>query len=77
MVPPFFDFHERIGCWPDAPKGGTRWEIVAMKKGLLIFRGSGTAKVGLREAGAVRLAEGLPPPVFDASRKLRGWHRMA
>lgn len=64
----FFDFHERIGRWPDAPKGRTRREIVAIKKGLPVFRGSGTAKIGLSEADAIRLAELLPPPVFDADR---------
>jgi tRNA (guanine-N7-)-methyltransferase len=64
----FFDFHERIGRWPDAPKGRTRREIVAIKKGLPVFRGSGTAKTGLSEDEAIRLAESLPPPVFDADR---------
>ena len=29
LVPVFFEFHERIGCWPDAPKGRTRREITA------------------------------------------------
>ncbi len=77
VVPVFFDFHEQIGRWPDAPKGRTRREIVAMKKGLPIFRGTGTAKVGLSEADAVRLAEGLPPPAFDASRRLRELDRLA
>ena len=64
----FFDFHERIGRWPDAPKGRTRREIMAIKKGLPVFRGSGIAKLGLSEAEAIRLAESLPPPVFDADR---------
>lgn len=77
VMPVFFDFHERIGRWPDAPKGRTRREIVAMKRGLPVFRGTGTAKAGLSEADAVRLAEGLPPPVFDASRKLRDLDRLA
>jgi tRNA (guanine-N7-)-methyltransferase len=71
VVPVFFDFHERIGRWPDAPRGRTRREIVAMKRKLPVFRGSGTAKVGLSEAEAVRLAENLPPPVFDADRRVR------
>ncbi|MFO0850517.1 MAG: methyltransferase domain-containing protein [Gemmataceae bacterium] len=71
VVPVFFDFRERIGRWPDAPKGRTRREIVAMKKGLPVFRGSGTAKVGLSEEEAARLAESLPPPTFDADRRLR------
>ena len=31
----------------------------------------GTAKAGLTEGEAVRLAEALPPPVFDADRRLR------
>lgn len=77
VVPVFFDFHERIGRWPDAPKGRTRREIVAIKRGLPVFRGSGTAKPGLSEDDAVRLAEGLPAPVFDASRRLRDLDRLA
>jgi tRNA (guanine-N7-)-methyltransferase len=71
VVPFFFDFHERIGRWPDAPKGRTRREIIALKRGLPVFRGSGTARVGLSENDAVTLAEALPPPVFDADRRLR------
>jgi tRNA (guanine-N7-)-methyltransferase len=77
VVPVFFDFHERIGRWPDAPKGRTRREIVAMKQRLPVFRGSGTAKVGLSEAEAVKLAEALPPPTFDADRRLRELDRLA
>lgn len=71
MVPMFFDFHERIGRWPDAPKGRTRREIIALRRGLPIFRGSGSAKHGLSEAESLRLAEALPPPIFDADRRLR------
>jgi tRNA (guanine-N7-)-methyltransferase len=71
VVPVFFDFHERIGRWPDAPRGRTRREIVAMKRKLPVFRGRGTAKIGLSEEEALRLAENLPPPAFDADRRLR------
>jgi tRNA (guanine-N7-)-methyltransferase len=71
VVPFFFDFHERIGRWPDAPKGRTRREILALRRGLPIFRGHGIARADLSEADAVRLAEELPPPVFDADRRLR------
>jgi tRNA (guanine-N7-)-methyltransferase len=71
VVPHFFDFHERIGRWPDAPKGRTRREILALRRGLPVFRGSGPAKEGLSLEEAERLAEGLPPPVFDADRRLR------
>ncbi len=77
IVPVFFDFHERIGAWPDAPRGRTRREIIAMRKGLPIFRGSGTAKRDLTQDDAVRLAEALPPPVFDADRRLRELDRLA
>ena len=71
VVPVFFDFEERTGPWPDAPKGRTRREIIALRRGLPVFRGCGTAKKGLSEAEALRLAESLPPPVFDADRRLR------
>jgi tRNA (guanine-N7-)-methyltransferase len=77
VVPVFFDFRERIGRWPDAPKGRTRREIVAIRKGLPVYRGSGTAKPGLGEDDAVRLAEALPPPTFDADRRLRELDRLA
>ena len=42
-----------------------------------MFRGSGTAKAGLSEDEAVRLAEALPPPTFDADRRLRDLDRLA
>jgi tRNA (guanine-N7-)-methyltransferase len=71
VVPVFFDFYERIGRWPDAPKGRTRREIIALRRGLPVFRGHGTPKPGLGAAEAVALAEALPPPVFDADRRLR------
>ena len=41
VTPAFFTFHERIGRWPDAPKGRTRREIIAMRKGLRVFSGGG------------------------------------
>lgn len=77
VVPVFFDFHERIGRWPDAPKGRTRREIVALKKGLPVFRGHGTAKPDLSEDAALALAEALPPPTFDADRRLRALDDLA
>lgn len=71
IVPVFFDFHERIGRWPDAPKGRTRREIIALRRSLPIFRGCGSPRQGLSETDALHLAEKLPPPVFDADRRLR------
>ena len=71
VVTVFFDFAEQKGPWPDSPHGRTRREIIARRQRLRIFRGIGTAKAGLSEGEAVRLAEALPPPVFDADRRLR------
>ena len=71
VVPCFFDFHERIGTWPDAPRGRTRREIMAIKRGLPLFRGSGPARADLSPEQARELAEALPAPVFDADRRLR------
>ena len=77
VVPVFFDFHERTDRWPDAPKGRTRREIVAMKQKLPVFRGHGTAKLGLSQGEALTLAELLPLPSFDADRRLRELDRLA
>ena len=77
VVPVFFDFADVKGKWPDAPKGRTRREIIATSKKLPVFRGTGTAKVGLSETEAVALAEQLPPPTFDADRRLRDLDRLA
>jgi tRNA (guanine-N7-)-methyltransferase len=71
VVPIFFEFQEREGPWPDAPRGRTRREIIALKRGLPVFRGVGMARIELDEAAARRLAENLPPPVFDADQRLR------
>jgi len=77
VVPVFFDFHERIGRWPDSPKGRTRREIVALKKNLPVFRGHGSAKLELSEEEALKFAEELPPPTFDADRRLRALDDLA
>lgn len=71
VVPVFFEWEERGGTWPDAPKGRTRREIIALRRGLAVFRGSGTARIGVSTDQAVQLAAALPPPVFDADRRLR------
>jgi tRNA (guanine-N7-)-methyltransferase len=71
VVPLFFEFAELEGPWPDAPAGRTRREIIARQQGLPIFRGEGRAKVGLDLAAARRDGASLPPPIFDADRRLR------
>jgi tRNA (guanine-N7-)-methyltransferase len=77
VVPVFFDFHERVGRWPDSPKGRTRREIIALKQKLPVFRGHGTARADLSGGEALRRAEMLPPPTFDADRRLRDLDRLA
>jgi tRNA (guanine-N7-)-methyltransferase len=71
IVPVFFDFTERAGLWLDAPKGRTRREIIALRRGLPVFRGSGAPKADLSAEEALLRARELPPPVFDADRRLR------
>ena len=41
IVPLFFEFADHPGKWPDAPKGRTRREIIALKEKLPVFRGTG------------------------------------
>jgi tRNA (guanine-N7-)-methyltransferase len=76
IVPVFFDFEERDSPWPDAPKGRTRREIIALKKGLPVFRGTGVAKTNLSGEEALRLARSLPEPTFDADRRLQELDRI-
>jgi tRNA (guanine-N7-)-methyltransferase len=75
VVPVFFDFEERAATWPDAPKGRTRREIIALRRGLPVFRGFGISRAGLSEEEALRLAGSLPPPTFDADRRLMALDR--
>lgn len=76
VVPVFFDFEERDRPWPDAPKGRTRREIIALRRGLPVSRGGGRAKTDLSTEEALRLAEALPPPVFEADRQLQELDRL-
>jgi tRNA (guanine-N7-)-methyltransferase len=71
VVSVFFEFHQQERTWPDSPKGRTRREILALRRGLEVFRGWGVRREGISEAEALQLAEALPPPAFDADRRLR------
>jgi tRNA (guanine-N7-)-methyltransferase len=70
VVPAFFVLHEQSGPWPDAPQGRTRREIIARQRGLPIFRALAEARGDLDVEAARQAAEALPPPVFDADRRL-------
>ncbi len=76
VVPVFFEFREVAGKWPDSPRGRTRREIIATQKRLPVFRGEGIARAEVSEGDAVALAESLPPPTFDADRRLRDLDRL-
>jgi tRNA (guanine-N7-)-methyltransferase len=66
IMPAFFDFQEQMQPWPDAPKGRTRREIIALRRGLAIQRGCGVARRDLDETCLRDLAAQLPAPTFDA-----------
>jgi tRNA (guanine-N7-)-methyltransferase len=76
VVPLFFEFAEQPGKWPDSPKGRTRREIIALRQGLPVFRGTGRPRADISAAEVLRLAESLPPPTFDADRKLMALDKM-
>ena len=67
----FFAFEELPGRWPDAPKGRTRREIIALRRGLPIFRGQGRPRADLSPEALKELVATLPLPLFDADRSLQ------
>jgi tRNA (guanine-N7-)-methyltransferase len=69
VLPAFFEFEERAGTWPDAPKGRTRREIIALRRGLAVFRGTGKARPELTSAVTDALVKGLPAPDFPPDRQ--------
>lgn len=70
VLPHFFDFTEQPGPWPDAHRGRTRREIIAIRRGLPVHRGMGTPKP-LSPEQRSQLAAELPPPDFDAGPSSR------
>ncbi len=71
VVPYFFELIERENPWPESPKGRTRREIIARRHGLPIFRGEARRRDALSVDDALQLANALPPPTFNADRRLR------
>jgi tRNA (guanine-N7-)-methyltransferase len=76
IVPLSFQWTVHPGCWPDAPKGRTRREIIALRQSLPVFRGTGIPRTDITAAEVLQLAATLPPPTFDADRKLRDLDRL-
>ena len=71
VAPCFFELHALAGPWPDSPRGRTRREIIARHHGLPIFRGEAIRRDEISVDEALRLANSLPPPTFNADRRLR------
>lgn len=71
VVPAFFAFEELERPWPDAPKGRTRREIIALRRGLPVFRGWGKKRADLGTEEALAAAAVLPAPLFDAGPRDR------
>ncbi len=70
ILPSFFAFQEQLGPWPDTPKGRTRREIIALKRGYPIYRGFGIKRAMSSEEAAA-LAAKMPPPIFDAGPRCK------
>ncbi|MBI1900931.1 MAG: methyltransferase domain-containing protein [Planctomycetia bacterium] len=70
VVPAFFEFAQQPGPWPDSPKGRTRREIIALRRGLPVFRGYGTKRADLTPAAIDELVRSQPRPTFEADRRL-------
>ena len=70
VVPEFLEFREHVGPWPDAPRGRTRREIIALRRGLPVYRAVGTLARRMSESEAKAMIARLPLPTFIADRSL-------
>lgn len=70
-------WHEQVGSWPENPEGRTRREIVAINKGLNIYRGWAVRRDELDDQSFSELCQSLPQPNFDATqnRNPMKWRR--
>lgn len=64
LLPRFFALEEHPQPWPDSPAGRSRREIIALQRGLRIFRGLARRRDEIDPASALELAQTLPPPTF-------------
>ncbi len=77
VLPAIALWHAQDGPWPEDPQGRSRREIVAIHKGLSIYRGWGTRLDELTRAQFERHCESLPQPNFNAAhnRNPNQWRR--
>ncbi|OJW23493.1 MAG: tRNA (guanine-N7)-methyltransferase [Planctomycetales bacterium 71-10] len=64
LLPHFFKLEEHPEPWPDSPAGRSRREIIALQRGLRIFRGLARRRDEIDPASALELAQTLPQPTF-------------
>jgi tRNA (guanine-N7-)-methyltransferase len=76
VVPEFFEFEQRTTTWPDAPRGRTRREIIALRHGHTIYRGTGSPRADLTDKLLPGTAARLPPPSFNPGRPPRELDRL-
>ncbi len=77
VLPTITSWHVQEGPWPEDPQGRSRREIVALHKGLNIYRGWGTRLDTLTRAEFEERCRQLPPPNFNAqhNRNPNQWRR--
>jgi len=66
VLPSLFEVSPMRGRWPDAPRGRTRREIIALRRGLSVCRAVCRPKRQFGEAEVAAIVAGMPLPVFDA-----------
>ena len=76
IVPLFFKWTIHGNRWPDAPKGRTRREIIALRQSLPVFRATAYPRSDISTEQICKLAESLPAPTFDADRRLKELDRL-
>jgi tRNA (guanine-N7-)-methyltransferase len=76
VLPALFTVQEYPNGWPDAPRGRTRREIIALRAKLPIYRASCLRRDELNEGDVQRLVAELPPPKFDADHRLQKYDRI-
>lgn len=69
-VPALFELCEHPDPWPDAPRGRTRREILALRERLPIFRATAVPRPRLQAAELQAIVASLPLPKFNADRRL-------
>jgi tRNA (guanine-N7-)-methyltransferase len=76
IVEPFFAFHEQSQPWPDAPRGRTRREILALSRGYPIYRGWGVVKKDRTLEESLAFAAAMPMPTFNAGPRRKDLDQM-